>query len=176
MPYAARTASEVLTFPAEYAPRARTRRPPSAAIRILLVEDDASDALLTEVALDGVELEYDLCTLQDGAEVVPYLQGGPLPDMLLLDLSLPGMDGFGILSQLADWATGSERFRELPIVILTGDAHCAFLKHCHGLNIIAYLTKTLPAQPHPRYSGEGGAGEVRGLQAFFGEGSAGMRF
>lgn len=117
--------------------------------QILLVEDDASDAMLTEIALDNAEIEYSMRVLKSGSDVLPYLHherkyyGGRMPDMMLLDLSLPSMDGFEVLAKLAEQ---QHYFGELPIVILTGDTRCTFLKRSFGLTIAAYLTK--PCSPH----------------------------
>lgn len=118
-------------------------------MNILLVEDDASDVMLAEIALEAARLEYDLFTLADGAEVMPYIskhgkyRDEPRPDMVMLDLSLPRMDGFEVLAQLA---SQRRRFGDLPIIILTGDTHSAFLKSSYGLNIAAYLTKPCSAK------------------------------
>ena len=117
---------------------------PDSPLRILLVEDDFSDIMLTEIALDATHVDYELHTLGNGADVIPYLrgqrkyQGEPNPDILMLDLSLPSKDGFEILAELS---INAERYRNLPIIILTGDTHCAFLKTSYDLNIAEYLTK-----------------------------------
>jgi CheY-like chemotaxis protein len=116
---------------------------------ILLVEDEASDALLAEAALDDADLDYEMRTLQDGQEVLPYLyrQGKyrdeRRPDIMFLDLSLPTKDGFEVLADLAEQPG---RFGDLPIVILTGDTHCAFLKQSYGLKIAAFLAKPCTAE------------------------------
>lgn len=130
--------------------RADTAQP----LSILLVEDDASDALLTEIALDDAGMDYQMHILRSGTEVAPYLRsqcghGKHLPDLLILDLSLPSMDGFEVLSQLAELAVSSTAFSELPIIILTGDSSSYFLKHCYGLHIIAFLVK--PCSPKRIY-------------------------
>ena len=117
-------------------------------LRILLVEDNASDAMLTEMALDSTFADYELYTMDNGKDVMPYLhrQGKfkdeHKPDMLLLDLSLPTKDGFEVLSEMA---MQSERFGDIPVVIQTGDRHSEFLKHTYGLNIVAYITKPCTA-------------------------------
>ena len=153
MSYAALNVTRAIAAPAEkpiYPRLYNINR--SAAIRILLVEDDASDIMLTKIALDAAGMDYNLCTLKNGEEVVPYLRrqlknrDGHIPDVLLLDLSLPEVDGFEILSTLAEMSVISERISTLPIVILTGDTHCAFLKRCYGLNIMEYLTKPCSAE------------------------------
>lgn len=115
-----------------------------APLQILLVEDEASDVLLAEYSLDLANIEYELHTLRNGSEVMPYLkrQGAfrdeQKPDLLMLDLSLPKQDGFEVLASLA---ANAGRYRSLPIVILTGDSQCSFLRNTFALNIVAYITK-----------------------------------
>lgn len=150
MSYAALATAEIIDSSAEHkrwkpAPHADTPVP----IHILLAEDDESDITLTKYALDGAEIDYELHTLSSGAEVIPYLRGQgryrdePKPQLLMLDLSMPGKDGFEILADLSD---KPECFGDLPIVILTGDKHSSFLKKSYGLNISAYLTKPCTAE------------------------------
>lgn len=118
-------------------------------IHILLAEDEESDVMLTETALDDAHIDYDLHTVNNGAEILPYLRGQgaycnmPAPEVLMLDLSMPGKDGFEVLAEMSE---KSERFGDLPIIILTGDTGSAFLKHSYDLNIAAYLTKPCSAQ------------------------------
>jgi len=125
---------------------APAKQPPLA---ILLVEDEASDRVLAKAAFDTAGLACEIQTLQDGREVLPYLQRQGkysdtcMPDVMFLDLSLPAKDGFEVLADLAEQPT---RFGHLPIVILTGDTHCAFLKHSCDLTIAAYVTKPCTAE------------------------------
>ncbi len=135
MPYS----SQAVDF-SQIHPKAQVGQP----INVLLVEDDDSDVMLAEVALENTDIDYSLRTLNSGVEVLPYLQHeqkyyeGRKPDVMLLDLSLPTMDGFEVLAKLAEQ---SDSFGDMPIVILTGDTRCAFLKYSYGLNIAAYITK-----------------------------------
>lgn len=111
---------------------------------ILLIEDNDSDILLTEIVLDATKIDYALHIVKSGADVLPYLRRrgrfgkAQHPDIMLLDLSLPEKDGFEVLAELASHA---QKFAGIPIVILTGDSHCAFLKRSYDLNIAAYVTK-----------------------------------
>lgn len=150
MSYAALATADIIHFPDEQ--RMRSAAACSAAsvpIHILLAEVDASDVMLTECALDAANIDYELHTLNAGTQVLPYLQGQgqycdePKPQLLVLDLSMPGKDGFEVL---ADLSAKSERFGNFPIVILTGDKHCAFLKKSYDLNIVAYITKPCTAE------------------------------
>ena len=125
---------------------------PESPFSILLAEDETSDIVLTEIALDESELDYELYTVKNGMEAVSYLRRqastpeGRMPNMLMLDLSLPNMDGFEVLTQLAELAIHSNRFSDLPIVILTGDSNSTFLKRCYGLHIVAYIVKPCSAK------------------------------
>lgn len=121
-----------------YPPRVRE------ALRVLLVEDSRSDAALTELALDAAAISYTLQVLRKGSDVLPYLKkqgkyaAAARPDVLILDLGLPGSDGFEILADLAQLPAP---MRDLPIVIVTGYEHFEYIRHSYPLWIPAYLTK-----------------------------------
>lgn len=110
---------------------------------ILLAEDDPSDVMLTENALERTSLDYNLHTVTSGNEVIPYLRhegkyhDEPLPDLILLDLSLPHMDGYQIMDELR----GDDTFRTIPIIILTGDAHPRDELRSDSLWLSDYVTK-----------------------------------
>jgi len=113
-------------------------------LNVLLVEDDDSDMMLTEMALEASNIYYSLRRLDDGTQVLPYLHHEPeyanraRPDVIFLDLTLPGKDGAQILSELKAEA---DLYGKMPIVILTGDRNCAFLAESDELSIPAYITK-----------------------------------
>jgi CheY-like chemotaxis protein len=111
-------------------------------LHILLVEDTMSDALLIRTALDDACLPYHLQRLRGGDEVLPWLAlargENALPDVILLDLGLPRMDGFELLSELA--ASGMA-LRAIPIVILTGYEDFEYVRKSYNLHVPAYLTK-----------------------------------
>jgi CheY-like chemotaxis protein len=117
-------------------------------LKILLVEDNDSDAELTRVVLDTLDIPYMLQHLRRGSEVVPYLvrQGRwsnePAPDLILLDLGLPGEDGFEVLS---DIAAMHGAIHAIPIVVLTGYEQFSYLKKVYEGRIADYLTK--PCNP-----------------------------
>jgi len=91
---------------------------------ILLVEDNADDELLTLRALRKNNIQNEVVVARDGREALDYLFGiGPhaarsplsLPEVVLLDLKLPKLDGLEVLRQLR----ANERTKLLPVVILT---------------------------------------------------------
>jgi CheY-like chemotaxis protein len=113
---------------------------------ILLVEDTMSDALLIRTVLDDSCVPYRLQGLRGGDEVLPWLQQAlmhdALPDVILLDLGLPRMDGFELLSELAATVPA---LRAIPIIILTGYEDFEYVRNSYNVHVPAYLTK--PCDP-----------------------------
>jgi CheY-like chemotaxis protein len=91
------------------------------AAQILLVEDDLDDVELTRRALMEHKLLLNLDVVGDGEEAMRYLrkqapfENKKLPDLVLLDLNLPRLDGREVLAQIR----ADEHLRALPVVILT---------------------------------------------------------
>jgi CheY-like chemotaxis protein len=91
---------------------------------ILLVEDNADDELLTLRALKKNNIRNEVVVARDGSEALDYLFGtgvhsgrdlSVMPQIILLDLKLPKMDGFEVLNRVR----ASEMTKFLPVVILT---------------------------------------------------------
>ena len=91
---------------------------------ILLVEDNVDDELLTLRALKKNNIKNEVVVVRDGLEALEYLLGdatagrpsrAPLPEVILLDLKLPKLDGLEVLRRLR----ADERTRLVPVVILT---------------------------------------------------------
>ena len=91
---------------------------------ILLVEDNSDDELLTLRALKKNNIRNDVFVARDGVEALDYLFGtgthegrdpAELPQVVLLDLKLPKLDGIDVLQRIR----ADERTRLLPVVILT---------------------------------------------------------
>lgn len=89
-------------------------------IEILLAEDTPSDVRLTQEALKHSTFKYNLVTKSDGVEAIEYLKelqnaGEKLPDIMLLDLNMPRMNGHEVLAELSKDMV----LREIPVVLLT---------------------------------------------------------
>jgi CheY-like chemotaxis protein len=91
---------------------------------ILLVEDNPDDEALTQRALKKNNIRNEVVVARDGVEAVDYLFGtgahagrdlAAMPQVILLDLKLPKMDGFELLERIRS----SEATKFLPVVILT---------------------------------------------------------
>ena len=112
-------------------------------IDILLVDDDPSDVLLTKRALQESKLYNTLNTVHDGVEAMRFLRqedtyhDAPRPDLILLDLNMPRMDGRELLGELKS----DENFRRIPVVVLTtSDAEHDIVKS-YDLQASCYITK-----------------------------------
>ncbi|GAJ15474.1 unnamed protein product [marine sediment metagenome] len=89
---------------------------------ILLVEDDLADQKLIRTSLRNEKIANDLYMVQTGEEGMDFLyrrgnysNGTPQPDLILLDLNMPGMGGKEFLRQVKE----DEKVKQIPVVILT---------------------------------------------------------
>jgi CheY-like chemotaxis protein len=114
-------------------------------VEILLVEDSASDADLTEEALGEGKVLNHLHWVQDGVEALAFLhrQGkysdAPRPDLILLDLNLPKKDGREVLAQIK----ANPNLKLIPVVILTTSAAERDILRTYELNANCYVTKPI---------------------------------
>ncbi len=118
---------------------------PMRSVEILLVEDSASDADLTEEALSEGKVLNHLHWVQDGVEALAFLhrQGkysdAPRPDLILLDLNLPKKDGREVLAQIK----ADPNLKLIPVVILTTSAAERDILRTYELNANCYVTKPI---------------------------------
>jgi two-component system response regulator len=113
---------------------------------ILLVEDNPDDEALTLRALRKNNISNEIVVARDGVEAVDFLFGtgayasrGPtvLPELVLLDLKLPKLDGFEVLRMLR----GNQRTKLLPVVILTSSREQQDIVNGYGLGANSYVRK-----------------------------------
>jgi two-component system response regulator len=114
--------------------------------RILLVEDNEDDVLLTLRALRENRIGNQVDVVRDGAEALDYLFGtgkdgaeddDDLPAVVLLDLRLPKVDGMEVLRRIR----GQERTKLLPVVILTSSSEEQDLVKGYELGANSYVCK-----------------------------------
>ncbi len=113
---------------------------------ILLVEDNPDDEALTLRALKKNDIQNQVVVARDGAEALDYLFGtgerkgrGPdsSPQLVLLDLKLPRVDGLEVLRRIR----ANERTRLLPVVILTSSKEQRDLVEGYGRGANSYIRK-----------------------------------
>jgi CheY-like chemotaxis protein len=119
--------------------------PAEQSVTILLVEDDPGHARLIKRNLRRAHITNEIITLGDGQQAVGYLfkertyagATHTLPLLLLLDLNLPQLDGYQVLSRLK----ADEHTRHIPVVILTTTAEPYEIERCYALGCNVYITK-----------------------------------
>ena len=114
-------------------------------IEILLIEDDEGDILLTKKALTSGKIFNSLSIAKNGLEALAFLRregehvNAPRPDLILLDLNMPRMDGRETLACLKE----DESLRSIPVVVLTtSDADQDILQSYH-LQASCYIAKPI---------------------------------
>ncbi|WP_346763202.1 response regulator [Deinococcus sp. Arct2-2] len=114
------------------------------ALRVLLVDDDPLDRLMAEEAFALLEQPCTLETAHSGLAALTQLQrpGAVLPDVVLLDLNMPGLNGFEVLATLK----GLPQLRALPVVILTTSANPGDMTQAQTLQASGYLIKSIHFQ------------------------------
>jgi chemotaxis family two-component system response regulator Rcp1 len=115
-------------------------------INILLVEDSPSDQLLTQEALKDSKLQLGLHIVESGVEALEFLhkegiyKDKPTPDLILLDLNLPKMDGRETLNRIR---SNGEPIKDIPIVILTTSTSEEDVLRTYALHCNCYISKPL---------------------------------
>ncbi len=114
-------------------------------VDILLVEDNPGDARLMKEALTEAKIGNRLHLVANGVEALAYLRrqdpfaDAGRPDLILLDLNLPGKDGREVLAEIK----GDQDLRRIPVVILSTSRAEADIARAYDLQANAYVTKPL---------------------------------
>ncbi|MDY7101411.1 MAG: response regulator [Actinomycetota bacterium] len=112
---------------------------------ILLAEDSENDAELTRLGFERARLLVDLHHVTDGEQCLAFLRreapytDAPTPDLLLLDLNMPRLDGREVLAELVS----NERLQHLPVVVLTTSSDESDVLEMYRLRCSSYITKPI---------------------------------
>ncbi len=132
------------------------------ALRILLIDDDENDITLIQMAAKSIGGGHRICSVDQAEKAIELLQDKdrkklPLPDLVLIDLRMPVMDGFQFLA----WLQEHPKFRTLPAIVLSGSMLEEDLREAYCLGARSYLTKPV------RFSDL--VGSMRSLFSFWSE-------
>ncbi len=120
-----------------------TQSSPGKLARILLVEDNPGDVRLALEAFRECPLKCDVRVVNDGRAALEALRGGSgpdgnfRPDLILLDLNLPVMDGRRILEEIKS----DPRLRSIPVIVLTTSRSDDDITRSYDLHANAYIPK-----------------------------------
>jgi CheY-like chemotaxis protein len=112
-------------------------------VEILLLEDEAADAYLVKMALRENNILARLHHVVDGRDGLGFLQqqgdyfGVPRPDLILLDLNMPRMNGYEFLAAVKS----NESFKSIPVVVLTTSDVESDVLSAYKLGAASYVTK-----------------------------------
>ena len=116
-----------------------TRRP----IRILMVEDDPADIELTQEALKSAEVELEWTVMNNGEDALDFLyalegdRNAVRPDLILLDLNLPGIDGRQVLKRIK----ADARLKSIPVIVLSTSEDKEDIFKSYQMHANSYITK-----------------------------------
>ncbi|MDT3698834.1 MAG: response regulator [Thermincola sp.] len=113
-------------------------------IQILLVEDDPADQKLTRISLDNNKVANKLYTVSSGEEALDFLYhrgdfaySPPRPDLILLDLNMPGMGGQEVLKFIKK----DENLKTIPVIVLTTSDAEEDIARSYKLHANGYIKK-----------------------------------
>ncbi len=120
---------------------------------ILLVEDDPGDQKLIKVSLKNQKIANELYIVGSGEEAMEFLyhrgkysDGMPFPDLILLDLKMPGMGGKEFLRRIKQ----DERMKKIPVVILTSSDSEKDILDSYNLQASGYVKKPVELEDFKR--------------------------
>ncbi|GGK33575.1 response regulator [Deinococcus malanensis] len=107
--------------------------------RYLLVDDNPTDTLLAQEAFGEVCPACNLTCVQSGHEALELLKAGAVkPDVILLDINMPGMSGFEMLERLKK----DSELRTIPVVMLSTSNAQSDISQAYSLHASSYLVKS----------------------------------
>ncbi len=115
-------------------------------LQILLVEDDPEDQWVTKRAFRALETPGEITVVENGIQALDFLHrkasfaepaDRPNPDLILLDLNLPMMDGQTVLREIKS----DPALCRIPIVILTTSSYQKDVADCYGFGANSFITK-----------------------------------
>jgi len=110
--------------------------------KILMVEDNPADIALARQAMARAHVLCELEVAEHGLDAQDMLQGGYTPDLILLDLNMPVMDGPTFL----EWIKSDSRFSAIPVVILTTSGNELDINTAWSRQCSAYIQKPVSLQ------------------------------
>src|ERR1700742_3084434 len=113
------------------------------AVRILLVEDNEGDILLTKEAFEESKIRNEIIAIRDGLEAISFFENltnvEDLPHLVLLDVNLPKISGHEVLLYIKN----SERYKRIPVIMLTTSSAEKDILLSYSNHVNCYITKPI---------------------------------
>lgn len=106
--------------------------------KVMMVDDDPTSLAIGKALLEG---KYELTEARSGVQALGFLNGKYLPDLILLDITMPGLGGVDVLKAMKV----SDRLQEIPVIFLTGSSHAEEELNCYQHGASDFLEK--PVDP-----------------------------
>lgn len=108
-------------------------------LEILVVDDDPGDTMLICDALADTAPAHRIATAAGGAQGLEHLRAHPHTDLVLLDVSMPGMNGHEVLAAIK----ADDTLRHIPVVVFTSSTAPADILNIYRQHGSAYVTKPI---------------------------------
>jgi two-component system, chemotaxis family, response regulator Rcp1 len=112
-------------------------------VELLLIEDNSGDILLTKEAFEELDFSENLSVVTDGEAALDFLykqgryQNAPTPDLIILDLNIPRVDGRELLAKIKT----DNNLKRIPVLVLSTSKSERDIKYCYELQANCYLIK-----------------------------------
>ena len=116
---------------------------PDRCLNVLLVEDNSADVDLTLVAFRDAIVHSQISVVTDGEEAIAFLKRtgnytqAPSPDLVLLDLNLPKINGFEVLEEMK----ADPQLKSVPVIVMSGSERPEDQTRAYRLQVAAYVVK-----------------------------------
>jgi len=117
-------------------------------LQVLVVDDNPADVRLVAEAFNECQYPHRLFSAHDGLEAIAFIaklerfEGAPRPDLIIVDLNMPGIDGYSVLAAIKR----TEEFHAIPVVMFSTSDDPADVKKAYDLHANCYVVKPLDFQ------------------------------
>ena len=107
--------------------------------KILIIDDHDSIRIILGSVLKKT---YNVITKKDGIEALAWFRKGNIPDLILLDMLMPRLNGIAFLRNIRS----SGFFKDIPVLVVSGKENTKYIDQCNALGVDGYLTKPFNPQ------------------------------